>query len=457
MDTKSRRLRGSHVVIAFLVLAAIGTVGGWLALRQHPKPTVIVDVLNLDGERAVVVRAVQDTRVRSFISLFERERGERWGALIPGYAGAGARGAVAATADVVFVRGSSSGQAAFFAFSGQTGQKLGRIEPFLGVHESSDTGFVLPRAPSLFDRGQVFEVLGVPGQWLSVLAFSVHDGTLTWRTDLDPGAVEQSVRVWLSPRQLVVQTAAQVSVLERATGDISARIAATEPACVLDDNVYAGPITGAERLVGLCGRTDSHTLFAVRDHQAAVIAFDDAGGIAWRLPLPGAPGQGEGDVDFRLDAVALVTPASAPFAGRLTRFVPVLASGPGKAGGAGSDRLLVIDTRSGRFALASQPSPWLDDARLMNADGRHYLYLPARRILAVLDGDTGQFGRVRVLDGWSDIWPRHIAGGRIWITRGQDWAVLDALTLEPVPSAGVAQLDGSDGGARDALFAELGI
>ena len=57
MTSKKRRIRGPLVVAIFLTLTAAGAAGGYLVLRDHPTPGDIVDITNLDGKSAVLIRA----------------------------------------------------------------------------------------------------------------------------------------------------------------------------------------------------------------------------------------------------------------------------------------------------------------------------------------------------------------------------------------------------------------
>ena len=79
MKTQTRHVRGPIVVGAFVLLASAGVVGGYLSLQDYPKPAEIVDIVNIDGDRAVVIRSVNGPDDRSFTSLFERKEGERFG------------------------------------------------------------------------------------------------------------------------------------------------------------------------------------------------------------------------------------------------------------------------------------------------------------------------------------------------------------------------------------------
>lgn len=448
METKRRHVRGPVVVGAFVLLATAGVVGGYLSLRDYPKPSDIVDIVNRDGDSAVIIRSVNGPDERSFISLFTRQRGERWGAMLPKYrVRSDARPALAATADVVFARSDASGQWAFFAFDAKQGQKLGRIEPF--ETRASGPGRGLARVGSLADGGMAFEFGGDDGEWAVILAFDLRSGTLSWQAEL--GAITIA-RAWLRGRQLIVTSDAELRILSRQTGAEIRRIAIRGLPCVTPDAIYYNPRDerergvmtlsladdvaspraldiGAFQMAGLCANRAEQLILAGRDARGpAVLALDQwasaapgTASVRWRVPVPGG---------FHLDEVALQTPDRVPLSGAVGVFVPVLSDG----------RVIMLDVATGRVAWRSGNPAATRGARLMSVAGELYMYRPDGDVLAVFDNQTGRLHATRSLDGFGPVWPRHIAGGTVWLARARTFAVLDARTLMPIKSAGTDEV-----------------
>ena len=295
MERQTRRVRGPIIVAAVLLLASAGVVGGYLALQSYPEPRDIVDIVNIDGQTAVLVRAVKSPDERSFVSLFDRHTGERWGAMIPRYrVQSPARPALAATGDVVFVRSDASGQWAFFAFDADKGHKLGRIEPF--ETRASGPGRGLARAGSLSGQGQAFEFGGDDGQWAALLAFDLRTGTLSWNAELGAETVE---RAWLRARHILIATRSELRVFDRRSGALLTRQAVRAQPCVTGDTAYytagaddragvfalslAGDLGDPRQLAigdveirGQCGVHAGRPILAVRDARGpALLALGD--------------------------------------------------------------------------------------------------------------------------------------------------------------------------------------
>ena len=437
MERQRRRVRGPIIVAAFLLLTGAGVVGGYLALRDYPRPADIVDVVNIDGRSAVLIRTVAGPDERSFISVFEYDGRERWGAMIPRYrVQSPARPALAATGDVVFVRTDASGQWAFFAFDAERGHKLGRIEPF--ETRASGPGAGLARVGSLSGQGQAFEFGGDDGQWAVIYAFDLRTGTLSWTTELGAVTVQ---RVWLRAGHIAIATDRDVRVLDRQSGALLESQPARGEPCATADALYynsgdgggvsalafAGDMAkptplgiGDVQVRGLCARRGEQVLMAVSERDGpALLALDRAGPepgaltVTWRIPLPGA---------WNLDDVAWHTPDRAPLSGEVDAFVPVLAGG----------HLLMLDVGKGRVAWRSDNAQATRSAQLMQVDGEIYMYRPEGGILAVFDARTGRLDAARALPGFGPVWPRNIAGGAIWVARATTFALLDAHTLTPL-------------------------
>lgn len=229
MPSATRQLRGPYILAAFLILATAGTTGAWWMLQQRPAARDIIDLVNIDGEHAVVVRDVHNQPDRSFLSLFSREQGERWGALIPAYAAPSAEhAAAAATAGVVAVRTIANDQPTLLFFDGVRGTKLGRLEP-LG-ERSDPSGLVLPDVAMLAQDGQVFDAYGQDGRWAELLAVDVRQGMVLWQQRIE-GASIRGLELQGS-RVLVRVAGGDPVAFERATGERAADAApaSTAPA-----------------------------------------------------------------------------------------------------------------------------------------------------------------------------------------------------------------------------------
>lgn len=463
MAASPRRLRGWIAVLIFVVVSALGVTGAWYLIAGRPAPGDIVELVNIDGDFAVAVRTVRGESRRSFVSMFEREHGERWGGLIPHYPDNGdARTGVAASAEVIAVRTVSSGLPTIMAFAARRGQKLGRVE-LLGQREDREgKGLSLAAVQHLVGDGEAFELYGEDGQWATLFGLDLQAGMVRWQRDLGPLSIR---RAWLQDRHVVLDARDGMVLVDRASGDVHETLDAGELPCVLDQTVYSvtggalrardlqtsnertislpGMQTGAANpieLRGLCGMRDHRLVMAVAG-SLLIIDTTAPDAPARLLPLNAA---------WHLDAVAWQAPDRAPLSGQLTRFVPVLLGQRGDPARAGV--LAMLDIDSGQVAWQRE-LPWLAGARLMRDGNHHYLYAPERARLLAFDGDTGQLTGARDTGG-AGVWPEQVAGGNIWIFRGPDWAVLDGNTLAVMPSVGRASA-GEDITAE--LTTELGL
>ncbi|MCG8424622.1 MAG: hypothetical protein MJE77_42565 [Proteobacteria bacterium] len=435
----NRRLLGRVLTVAFVSLTAAAAIASWRALDRKPVAGEIVDVLNLDGEYAVVVRDVVGDPERSFISMFHTRDGERWGALIPRYAtrGSGSTG-IAATSEVVTIRTVADNQPKIIAFDGRRGEKLGSVPPLGDRRSPPRSSFGLPAAGSLFARGEVFELFGQPGDWSVAVGLDLERGSLRWNADLGPAAVR---RVWLRSDYLVVERPTEITVVQRRGGDVRT-IPGSGPHCVTTDAIYTAmnsslrvlslsdlehqTVSLGEDLIlaGICGRRGRALVLAAthRDGGSTLLAADvqalERGTLRllWRIDF---------DNSWMLDQIARRVPDRTPLAGQLTRFVPLLLAAP--------NVLAAIDIDTGSLAWSSWPRPSLGDAYLISGQDKHYLYEPKNNILASLSGTSGTLDAAVKLPDYIAVQPRHIAGNRIWIATGQQWTVLDATTLQGAP------------------------
>jgi hypothetical protein len=478
MAASARRIRGWIAVVIFVVLSALGVTGAWYLLGQRPAPGDIVELVNIDGDFAVAVRALRRDSDRSFLSMFERQRGERWGGLIPRYPGKdGARTGVAATAEVVTVRTVSSGQPTIMAFAARRGQKIGRVELLGERQDRAGKGLPLTAVSTLVGAGESFEFFGEDGTWAELFALDLTAGLVRWRSDLGPLLIR---RAWLRDRHVLVHARSGLVIIDRASGETITRPDAGELPCVAGETVVSLargalrieslqtmgeqsvplPAAAGAELRGLCGQRGNRLFLAVgpggHDEGGAallVMDMDTAMPEQAQKVLVGAA--------WHLDAVAWQAPDRVPLSGQLTHFVPVLLD-QGQGQGQENDQapagtLAMIDVEAGQVAWRRE-LPWLAGARLMRDQDRHYLYAPERDLLVAFDGQSGRLTGARrmagSISGPPGVWPGQIAGGRIWIFRGPDWAVLDSETLALVPSAGRAD-PGQD--ITAALAGELGL
>lgn len=473
---------GPLLVLASAVVVVAAVAGAWHVLGRRPRATGIVDVLAVDGDYAVLVRDVARDPGRSFLSLISAERGEVWGAMIPGYQPRhGPRSHLGATAGVITVRGNTGGVPYIHVFAAARGAKLGRYalapeQPVPAVLPAASPAAspASPDAGSVAGDGLSFEVVSdaradAQGAF-DVVAIDLEQGAPLWRRALGAGPVGP---VWLRERHLLVYAAGRLHVLDRRTGEPARAdgVALSWP-CAVSDRVYgvdrgavhalslaSGELraTGiaAARLAGLCGTHGDRDILALTENDTAALVAVDARTLAvhWRLDL-GQP---------LLVSEALYLSAPDALAGPLPRFVPVL------VGQAEQPGLVWIDLETGRLAHAGTPTPLLRDAHILRAGERFYLWTPAGPTLAVLDGATGALTAAVELPGMAPVWPRHVAGGRIWVTHlaggddadraDQPWLVLDGATLDVVAAglgskitAGAAMTD-----VRARFTASLGL
>jgi hypothetical protein len=459
-QARNARLSGPILVLVSAIVVAAAVAGAWYALGRRPSATGIVDVLALDSEYAVMVRDVARDPRRSFLSLMSAERGEVWGAMIPRYEMRHeTRTHLTATAGVITVRGSTGGIPYVYVFAAARGAKLGRYalaeaQPVPAVLPATALPAAATQGPgSIAGDGQSFELVAsarddargaldlVADAVADVVAIDLEQGAPLWRRALGPGPVGP---VWLRERHLLVYAAGRLHVLDRRTGvPMHPEGVALSSPCAISDRVYgidggtvhvlslaSGELraTGiaAARLAGLCGtRGDRDVLAVTEGDTTALVAVDAATqAVHWRLDL----GQ-----SLR-ESPALYLGSPDALAGPMPRFVPVL------VGQAEQPAMAWLDVDTGRIAAAGTPTPLLRDAYVMRAGERFSLWTPAGPTLAVLDGATGGLAAAVELPGMAPLWPRHVAGGRIWVTRlahdedrsGHAWFVLDDETLAVV-------------------------
>lgn len=446
--SSNRRVLGRIFPVIVVVVAITATIIGWRVMGSRPAPTAIIDIRNIDGEYAVLVREVEGDPERSFLSLYHVSRGEVWGALIPRYAARSEREqGVVATDEVITVRAVRNSKPFLMAFDARRGRKLGSVFPLRDEDSSPRDGAMLPGIDSLGDSGEVFEVLSREDGQEAVVGFDLARGRVRWSTALGSSPVRGAR---LRPTRVIVEQDDGVALLSRSDGTLR-RLPAAGPICVTADAVYhaSGPggssdarlhvveLAGASSdesrsmvapaglaPAGPCGTRGDVLVMAV-DSQAsgsgrgALIALRrdalERGDLqlAWRIAL---------DRPWARERTTRQAPDRAPLAGELTRFVPVLLGAP--------DVLVMIDVDRGAIAWKSPERSSLRDARLMSAGGRHYLYEPTTGILAAFRGDAGSLDAAVILEGYSEVTPHQIAGERLWLVSGASWTILDGKTLQ---------------------------
>ena len=197
---QARAPRRSHLgwlgPVIVIVGVAVAGVAIWYMRAARPVPGDVIDTIAIDPHRTIVVREEASSE-HSFIELREGET-VKWQALIPHYAGAKARPAIAWSDRAVTVRVERNGRAEVFAFSLGTAQKLGafRLAP---EHEPIE---MEPTGPITFtDHVRSYEIVGAT-TWHQLIAIDLTKGAGAWKVDLGAAPIEASGvargLVWIS-------------------------------------------------------------------------------------------------------------------------------------------------------------------------------------------------------------------------------------------------------------------
>lgn len=179
--------------VIVLIGAAVAGLAIWFMQAVKPRAGDVIDRIAIGPSRAIVVRK-EATSERSMIEVVEGSE-LKWQALIPHYAGAPGRPAVAWSEKAVTVRVERDGRAEVFAFAMDNAHKLGafRLAP---DHEPIATQ---PQGPiTLTDHVRAYEIVG-GADWHQLVAVDLVHGGGVWKVDLgreavtdggvDPGAV----------------------------------------------------------------------------------------------------------------------------------------------------------------------------------------------------------------------------------------------------------------------------
>lgn len=209
----------SGTIIVAIVLAlgiGVGSLGAWWVVKARPRPGAIIDALAIpDG--AVVVRHERSSE-RSFVELYDRDR-LRWRAMVPPYAGAPGRPALAYSRRSVIVRTLRGGKPYVFAFDTAGGAKIDSF-PLDGDN--------LTGLATVSSGGRhAAEIVGQPGGGALVIGVDLDARGLTWRAPL----TWQPTAAWFAGETLVVDGGAdRRAAFAAATGAPAAVPAGAPPA-----------------------------------------------------------------------------------------------------------------------------------------------------------------------------------------------------------------------------------
>lgn len=193
------------VIVAGVAVAAAGI---WYWHTAQPVIGAEIDRVDCGGATAIVHAEANSDR--SFLELDDPNGKVVWAALIPHYAGAKGRPALACGASTVTVRVERSGRAEVFGFFLHEGDKIGafRLAP---EHEPIATQ---PGPITMTDHLRSYEFVGGL-DWHQVIAVDLATGKGEWKTDLGPEAVESAV---FANGGLAIRQSHHDRLLELATG-----------------------------------------------------------------------------------------------------------------------------------------------------------------------------------------------------------------------------------------------
>jgi outer membrane protein assembly factor BamB len=169
--------------ILFFTGAAIAAWMIWFVVHSRPKAGAVIDTIAVDKGVELVVRA-EDGGNRSFLELHENGH-VKWQALIPHYAGAPGRPAIAWGPVAVTVRVERDGHAEVFAFSMRDAEKIGGYR-VAAEHEPITTQ---PEGPiTMSDHIRAYELAGGAG-WHQLTAIDLATGKGVWKRELGPAPI----------------------------------------------------------------------------------------------------------------------------------------------------------------------------------------------------------------------------------------------------------------------------
>lgn len=184
--TRKRPRLGWLGPVIVIVGAAVAGVGAWYVVHARPHAGAVIDTIQIDPDSQFVIRA-EDGGDRSFLEL--QRKGETvWQAMIPHYAGAQGRPAIAWSDVAVTVRVERSGKAEVFALAMHDSAKLGgfRLAPEREPIKTQKTGPI-----TLTDHIRSYELVG-GDKWHELVAVELRTGKALWKADLGHWEVQDA-------------------------------------------------------------------------------------------------------------------------------------------------------------------------------------------------------------------------------------------------------------------------
>lgn len=193
----TRRKLGLLGPIIVAVGAAAAGVAAWYMVSAKPHAGDVIDTIAIGENAKIVIRGEANGGKRSFVELHERGA-MTWQAMIPRYAGAPGRPAVAWSDRAITVRvDRDGGRAEVFAFTRSNAAKLGMLR----LAQDKEPIRIHAEGPvTLTDHVRSFELVG-GADWHTLIAVDLASGEGAWKVELGPapitaGGVEGS-RLWL--------------------------------------------------------------------------------------------------------------------------------------------------------------------------------------------------------------------------------------------------------------------
>jgi hypothetical protein len=191
----AKRRLGLLGPIIFIIGVIAAGAASWYMVAARPKAGDVIDRIAIDGGE-LVIRKEQGGK-RSFLELHEKGA-LKWQAMIPPYAGAPGRPAVAWNDRAITVRvDREGGRAEVFAFLRGTSSKLGMLR----LAQNHEPIRIHAQGPiTLTDHVRSYELVGGAG-WHELIAVDLATGEGAWRVVLgkEPitaGGVDAD-KVWL--------------------------------------------------------------------------------------------------------------------------------------------------------------------------------------------------------------------------------------------------------------------
>jgi hypothetical protein len=182
--------------ILVIVGAAVAGLAAWYMVTARPKAGAVVDTFAIDPSTEIVIRG-EDGGSRSFVELHEKGA-LKWQALIPRYAGAPGRPAVAWGEKAITVRvDRDGGRAEVFAFARSNASKLGALR----LAQAHEPIHIHAEGPiTLTDHVRSYELVG-GRDWHELIAIDLSTGEGVWKADLGKAPITaggvQAGTVWL--------------------------------------------------------------------------------------------------------------------------------------------------------------------------------------------------------------------------------------------------------------------